>query len=84
MKQGYHIEITSEALQTRVSARALQVIISANLGQDNLEGQLRHPEFHFDNNGLAEGQAYLDGQRDLLVEAMKAGQNRPAARPSAA
>lgn len=78
MKPGYHIEITSEALQTRVSPRALQVIISANLGQDNLEGQLRHPEFHFDNNGLAEGQAYLDGQRDLLVEAMKAGQNRPA------
>ena len=78
MKQGYHIEITSEALQTRVSAHALQIIISANLSQDNLDGQLRHPEFHFDNNGLAEGQAYLDGQRDLLVEAMKAGQNRPA------
>jgi hypothetical protein len=78
MKQGYHIEITSEALQTRVSAHALQIIISANLSQDNLDGQLRHPEFHFDNNGLAEGQAYLDGQRDLLVDAMKAGQNRPA------
>ena len=78
MKQGYHIEISNEALKTRVSAHVLQVIISANLSQDNLEGQLRHPEFHFDNNGLAEGQAYLDGQRDLLVEAMKAGQNRPA------
>jgi hypothetical protein len=78
MKQGYHIEITNEALQTRVSAHALKVIISANLSQDNLVGQLRHPEFHFDNNGLAESQAYLDGQRDLLVEAMKAGQNRPA------
>jgi hypothetical protein len=78
MKQGYHIDITSKALQTRVSAHALQVIISANLSQDNLDGQLRHPEFHFDNNGLAEGQAYLDGQRDLLVEAMKAGNNRPA------
>ena len=78
MKQGHHVEITSEALQTRVSAHALQIIISANLSQDNLEGQLRHPEFHFDNNGLAEGQAYLDGQRDLLVKAMKAGHNRPA------
>ena len=76
MKQGYHTEITSEALQTRVSAHALQIIISANLSQDNLEGQLRHPEFHFDNNGLAEGQAYLDRQRDLLVESLKAGQNR--------
>jgi hypothetical protein len=78
MKQAHHINITSEALQARLSAHALQVIISANVGQDNLDGQLRHPEFHFDDNGLAEGQAYLDEQRDLLVQALKAGQNRPA------
>jgi hypothetical protein len=78
MKQRYHIAITSEALQERVSAHALQVIISANVGQDGLVGQLRHPEYHFDDNGLSEGQAYLDSQRDLLVQTAKAGQNRPA------
>jgi hypothetical protein len=78
MKQRYHIAITSEALQGRVSAHALQVIISANVGQDGLDGQLHHPEFHFDDNGLREGQAYLDGQRELVVQALKAGQNRAA------
>ena len=76
MKQRYHIDITREALQERVSAHALQVIISANVRQDGLDGQLRHPEFHFDDNGLAEGQAYLDEQRDLLLPALKAGQSR--------
>jgi hypothetical protein len=78
MKQHYHVAITSEALQERVSAHALQVIVSANLSQDGLDGQLHHPEFHFDDNGLSEGQAYLDGQRDLLVQAVKSGRNRPA------
>jgi hypothetical protein len=78
MKQRYHVDITSEALRERVTAHALQVIISANVRQDGLDGQLRHPEFHFDDNGLAEGQAYLDGQRDLLLQALKAGQSRPA------
>ena len=78
MKRSHHIAITSEALQGRLTPHALQVIIAANVRQDNLDGQFRHPEYHFDNNGLAEGQAYLDGQRDLLVQAVKAGQNRPA------
>ncbi|MEJ2599046.1 MAG: hypothetical protein P8Z00_11980 [Anaerolineales bacterium] len=78
MKPSYHIAITSEALQERVAPHALQVILAANVRQDNLDGQLRHPEYHFDNNGLAEGQAYLDGQRDLLVQAVKAGEIRSA------
>jgi hypothetical protein len=78
MKQRYHIAITSEALKERVTTHALQVIISANVGQDGLDGQLHHPEFHFDDNSLTEGQSYLDGQRDLVVQALKAGQLRPA------
>lgn len=78
MKPSYHIAITSQALQERVVPRALQTILTANVRQDNLDGQLRHPEYHFDNNGLAEGQAYLDGQRDLLVQGVKAGELRSA------
>jgi hypothetical protein len=78
MKQRYHIAITSEALQERLTAHALQVIISANVGQDGLDGQLHHPEFHFDDNSLKEGQAYLDGQRELVVQALKTGQIRAA------
>lgn len=78
MKPSYHIAITSQALQERVVPHALQTILTANVRQDNLDGQLRHPEYHFDNNGLAEGQAYLDGQRDLLVQAVKAGELRSA------
>jgi hypothetical protein len=76
MNRSYHIAITSEALQGRLAPHALQVIIEANVRQDNLEGQFRHPEYHFDNNGFAEGQAYLDSQRDLLVQAVKASQSR--------
>jgi hypothetical protein len=78
MKRRYHITITNEALHGRVVPHALRIIVSANASQDGLDGQLHHPEFHFDDNGLAEGQAYLDEQRNLLVQAVKAGQNRPA------
>jgi hypothetical protein len=44
----YHQQVLSRAIRRRVSSRALDCILAANLGQDSLRGLL-HPEYHFDN-----------------------------------
>lgn len=63
----YHRQITLAALSPEFSAEALKVIIRANIGQDGLQGQIGHPEFHFDDNQFAAGDHYLAVQRELVV-----------------
>ena len=71
MLARYHKQITINALGTRLSTRALQTIVKANLGQDNLPGLIFHPEFHFDNNLFDEGNAHLIQQRQLVMHALE-------------
>lgn len=63
MKAVYHRQITTTALESRLSPRALETILHANLGQDGLAGLLFHPEFHFDDSRFQAGDAYLAAQR---------------------
>jgi hypothetical protein len=74
MDRQYHIEISNKILGERFSPRAMQVILKANLGQDNLRGQLFHPEYHFDDNLIAEGNALITQERQLAWEALGRGQ----------
>jgi hypothetical protein len=67
MLSKYHIQITTEALQARVSAQALQIIIKANLSQDNLFGQIGHPEYHFDNSAFQAGWDFVESQRQIIM-----------------
>ena len=46
---------------------------TANLGQDSLRYQFGHDEFHFDNNALAKGRAYIENQRELILPALQQG-----------
>jgi hypothetical protein len=71
MKIQYHFQITTEALGEHFSPYALQVILAANQKQDNLRGQIGHPEFHFDDNGIAEGLAYMGAQRDIILKVLQ-------------
>lgn len=67
MLSEYHIEICQYALESKFSARALETIIDANTAQDNLGGQIGHPEYHFDDNAFDEAYAYLEEQRDIIM-----------------
>lgn len=70
MQARYHVEISSQALGDLFSPQALQVIIASNLAQDNLTGQIGHPEYHFDENCFLQGNAYLREQRQLILKAL--------------
>jgi hypothetical protein len=68
MVARYHCLMLERALGTVVSARAHAAILRANLGQDMPSGLLR-PEFHFDNNRVAEGLRYIEVCRTAAAQA---------------
>jgi len=71
MLPSIHAKMTRQALDERVSQRALRAIILGNLNQDNLRGQIGHDEYHFDNNAFEKSLAYMDGQRALCISSLK-------------
>jgi hypothetical protein len=71
MKLAYHRSITTQALQARVSPRALESMIRANLAQDGLHYQLGHDHFHFDSDRFDEGYAYMEEQRALVRDSLQ-------------
>lgn len=75
----YHEAITQKALKGYFSPDALNEIVSENLKQDNLPGQIGHNEYHFDNNALEESYAYIEEQRALVYASLRNGAP-PAAR----
>jgi hypothetical protein len=76
-KDGHRL-ITREALRDQFSQRALEAILSANVYQDRLAGQIGHDEFHFDNNAFAQGYAYLAKNRTEVRAALERGDVLPA------
>ena len=74
MRKTYHRAITTQALSEYFSPHALEVIISANLGQDHwLRGQIGHPEYHFDQNAFSESWDYIECNRAFVRPALEAG-----------
>ena len=78
MLKIYHRQILREALQKRVSSQALRIIEEANVGQDALRGQIRHDEYHFDNNAFEESYAYIARNRALIPPALARGDAKSA------
>src|SRR5690242_8169225 len=78
MKLQYHRAMTRQALEPRVSAAALETIITANLGQDILRYQFGHDHFHYDSNAFPAGDAYMEEQRRDITVALAQGQALPA------
>ena len=78
MLTQYHIEIMLNSLGNRFSPRALSAVISANIYQDRIAGQLGHDEFHFDNNAFEKSYAYIEAQRALIVAALNKNDARSA------
>jgi hypothetical protein len=71
MLTQYHASITRKALSEHFSLRALEVIVAANLGQDNLRGQIGHDEYHFDNNAFEKSYAFIETQRALTISSLQ-------------
>ena len=67
MLKRYHIEMTRVALAPHFSARALEIIVAANLKQDSLRNQFGHDEIHYDNNAFDKGDRYIIEQRGYLL-----------------
>jgi len=68
----YHESITRKALSGHFSPRALEVILAANIKQDDLlTGQIGHDEYHYDNNAIGKSDRYLEEQRTLTVFALQ-------------
>lgn len=78
MLTRYHEDITRQALEDHFAPSALEVIVHANLAQDNLAGQVGHDEFHFDNNAFALSYAYIEEQREMVWSALHTGEVPPA------
>jgi hypothetical protein len=70
METQYHAQICQRALNERFSPRALEIITTANLGQDKLRGQFGHPEFHFDHNAFEASYAYMAEQHRIVLDSL--------------
>ena len=66
MNRVYHIQITTQALETYFSPAAMQKVVAANLNQDRLFAQIGHDEYHFDNNAFEASYSYIEKQRSLV------------------
>ena len=71
MLTQYHASITRKALKEHFSPRALDSIVAANLKQDNLNGQIGHDEYHFDNNAFKKSYAFIDEQRTRTISSLR-------------
>lgn len=62
----YHRQVTLASLQKEFSPAALETIITYNLKQDSLRGLIGHPEYHYDDSLMAEGNEYVRQQRHSI------------------
>jgi hypothetical protein len=74
MNNRNHYNITAIALERHFSPIALAAIIAANLGQDAIRYQFGHDHFHYDNNSFAAGDAYIEAQRQAVLDALFRGE----------
>ncbi len=70
MLKEFHLQMMKQALQTRVAPGVLEAMVAANLGQDSLLGLVGHDEYHFDNNAFAAGYAYMETQRQIVLNVL--------------
>ncbi|NUM46582.1 MAG: hypothetical protein HUU38_17905 [Anaerolineales bacterium] len=79
MNALYHRQITASALHKHLPASILEIVIQANLHQDDLKYLLgAYPHYHFDDNAFARTSAYLEEQRQLIFDTLSQGRPHPA------
>ncbi len=78
MLKPVHVQMTRRALDGKLSARALAVVVDANVRVDALWNLIGHAEYHFDDNAFERSRAYMEQQRALIRPALERGEPRPA------
>jgi hypothetical protein len=73
MLKPVHEAMTRQALGDKFSARALDVILQANVAVDSLRNLIGHEEYHFDDNAFEESRAYMETERGLIKPALASG-----------
>ena len=69
MEGKYHRQMLNDVLSHHFNKVDLDIITRANLRQDWPRGQL-HPEYHFDNSTFAESEAFIQQQRQIVLDAL--------------
>ncbi len=72
MLTQYHKAITESALHQYFSPEALDQVINANIRQDLPQGQIGHPEYHFDDSEFLRTSKYLLNLHEILISSMHA------------
>jgi hypothetical protein len=72
MLTKFHREITRGVLSPHFTNEAVEIALRANDEQDNLRGQIGHPEYHVDNS-VPRGYAYMLAQKKAALEAFDRG-----------
>ena len=72
VRTQFHREITRRALAPYFTDEAVEIALRANDSQDNLRGQIAHPEYHVDN-AVAPGYAFMLGKKQQAKDAFGKG-----------
>jgi len=76
----YHLKITSEAVSSLFGRFAFRQVLYGNIGQDGLQGQIGHPEYHFDDSQFQRTYAYLNGLKETITSCIVSHKNISIAR----
>lgn len=80
MYPQYHRQITREAIGVFFGEPEFREVLAGNTGQDHLQGQIGHPEYHFDDSEFARTCAYLGQVKLDVTNRIQAGTGYPDAR----
>lgn len=72
MLTEFHRRITQAALTPYFTDSAVEIAIQANIGQDELKGQIGHPEYHVDN-AIPPAFRYMQEQQRRALTALRHG-----------
>src|SRR5512137_3048126 len=72
MLTKFHRDITRRVLAPYFTDEAVEIALRANDAQDNLRGQIAHPEYHVDN-AVAPGYAFMLAQKQRAKDAFSRG-----------
>lgn len=73
MLPGVHVQMMRRALDGLISARALRVMIRANVLVDAIWNQLGRHELHFDDNSFEKAYACMAEERARIQPALESG-----------
>ena len=73
MNEEYHRQVTIDAIGNQLTAKELETVIAATVGQDRVLNWLTTPQRHYDGRYFAESEAYIAEERAHAIDAFRRG-----------